>query len=174
MSRTVSDPARNSLQESLLPTSLEFVRLTPKWQAALECFFQDLKAGDDDVFFSPHPTDSGTLSRIAAYEGNDLYYLLVERGKVLGYGMLRGWDEGYQIPSLGLAIHSSARGQGLGLLLMNLLHMLAFRKGANKVRLRVRVDNQKALGLYRMLGYAFEENINKSDFLVGFKTIRRE
>jgi len=154
--------------------SLEVVRLAPEWQEGLQQFFQDLKAGGDDVFFSPHPADAESIRRIAAHDGKDLYYLLVEQGKVLGYGMLRGWDEGYQIPSLGLAIHQSARGQGLGKMLMDILHRLASRRGANKVRLRVLANNEKALNLYKSLGYAFEEDANQPGFLVGFKHIGRE
>lgn len=154
--------------------SLEVVRLAQEWQDGLWQFFQDLKAGGDDVFFSPHPADADTIRRIAAHDGKDLYYLLVEQGNILGYGMLRGWDEGFQIPSLGLAIHPSARGVGLGKMLMNVLHRLAYIRGADKVRLRVHANNEKALKLYEMLGYAFEEDSSQHGLLVGFKHIERE
>jgi ribosomal-protein-alanine N-acetyltransferase len=150
------------------------VRLVPEWQEGLQQFFRDLKASGDEVFFSPHPTDADSISRIAAHQGKDLFYLLVEQGKVLGYGMLRGWDEGFKIPSLGLSIHPSARREGLGKMLMDFLHLLASRRGADKVRLRVRANNEKALNLYKGLGYAFEEDTNQAGFLVGFKNLGRE
>lgn len=150
---------------------MEVVRLAPQWQGGLRQFFQDLKESGDDVFFSPHPADEDSIRRIASLDGKDLYYLLVEEGRVLGYGMLRGWDEGYQIPSLGLAIHPSARGLGLGKMLMDFLHLLAARRGAGKVRLRVRANNEKAISLYKSLDYAFEEDTNQPGFLVGFKNI---
>lgn len=174
MSAQASSPAKNRSPADIAYPSLEVVRLAPELQEGLQQFFQDLKAGGDDVFFSPHPADADSIRRIAAHDGKDLYYLLVEQGKVLGYGILRGWDEGYQIPSLGLAIHPSARGQGLGKMLMDLLHLLASRRGADKVRLRVRANNEKALNLYKSLGYAFEEDTKQSGFLVGFKNIGRE
>lgn len=173
MSAPVSKPAKNRSSADIEYPSLEVVRLTPDWQGGLQQFFQDLKASGDEVFFCPHPADADSIRRIAAHDGKDLYYLLVEQGKVRGYGMLRGWDEGYQIPSLGLATHPSARGQGLGKLLMDFLHVLAFRRGAHKVRLRVHANNEKALNLYTSLGYAFEEDTNQSGFLVGFKNIGR-
>jgi ribosomal protein S18 acetylase RimI-like enzyme len=88
--------------------------------------------------------------------------------------MLRGWDEGYQIPSLGLAIHPSVRGQGLGKMLMGFLHLQAFRRGAEKVRLRVNSTNDKALKLYKGLGYVFEEDPHQVDLLVGFKDLGTE
>lgn len=171
MSAPASSPARDRSPVDIAYPSLEVVRLTPEWQGGLQQFFQDLKTGGDDVFFSPHPADADAIHRIATHEGKDLYYLLVEQRKVLGYGLLRGWDEGYQIPSLGLAIHPSARGQGLGKMLMDILHLLASRRGADKVRLRVRANNEKALNLYKSLGYSFVEDTNQPDFLVGFKNI---
>ena len=174
MSAPVLSPARNRSPADIAYPSLEVVRLAPEWQEGLQQFFQDLKASGDEVFFSPHPADADSIRRIAAHDGKDLYYLLVEHGEVLGYGMLRGWDEDYQIPSLGLAIHPSARGQGLGKMLMDFLHLLASRRGADKVRLRVRANNEKALSLYKILGYAFEEDTNQAGFLVGYKNIGRE
>ena len=174
MSAPASSPAKNRLPAVNAYPSLEVVRLAPEWQEGLQQFFQDLKAGGDDMFFSPHPTDADSIRHIAAHDGKDLYYLLIEQGEVLGYGMLRGWDEDYQIPSLGLAIHPSARGQGLGKMLMELLHVLVYRRGAVRVRLRVRADNEKALKLYKSLGYAFEEDATQPGFLVGFKNIGRE
>jgi len=174
MSAPASSPAKNRSPADIAYPSLEVVRLAPEWQEGLQKFFEDLKASGDEVFFSPHPTDADSICRIAAHDGKDLYYLLIEQGKAFGYGMLRGWDEGYQIPSLGLAIHPSVRGQGLGKMLMDFLHLLAFRRGAEKVRLRVRANNEKALNLYKNLGYAFEEDTHQTGFLVGFKDIGRE
>lgn len=167
-------PAKSRSPEGSAYPSLEVVRLAPEWEEGLQQFLQDLKASGDEIFFSPHPADADSIRRIAAHDGKDLYYLLVEQGEVLGYGMLRGWDDGYQIPSLGLAIHPSARGRGLGKMLMDFLHLLASRRGAEKVRLRVRANNEKALNLYKSLGYAFEKDTNQAGFLVGCKNIGRE
>lgn len=174
MSAPVSNPAENkSVVINKFP-SLELVRLDWRWQEGLKQFLQSLKECGDDIFFSPHPTDEDSINRIVGHNGRDLYYLLIEENKVLGYGMLRGWDEGYQIPGLGLAIHPSARGEGLGKMFMDFLHVLAFRRGASKVRLRVHINNEKAIGLYKSLGYVFEEDVNQSNYLVGFKSIARE
>ena len=43
--------------------------------------------------------------KIATYEGDDLYFLQIKDNEIAGYAMLRGWDEGYTIPSLGIALH---------------------------------------------------------------------
>ena len=69
--------------------------------------------------------------------------------------MLRGWDEGYAVPSLGIAVRTSAQGRGLGRLMMAHLHAEAGRRGATVVRLRVHPDNVRARRLYESLGYAY-------------------
>lgn len=170
ISPIASSPAESRIYSDTANSSLELVRLSPRWQAGLELFLQALSDNGDAIFFSPHPTDRETISQLARYNGRDLYYLLVEEEKVLGYGLLRGWDEGYQIPSLGIAIHPSARGYGLGRILMNFLHVVAFRRGANKVRLRVLKDNNMAIGLYKGFGYVFEEDSKHAEYLIGFKS----
>lgn len=150
---------------------MELVRLAPNWHEGLKVFLAELKDGGDEIYFSPHSADDISIRKVVGLNGKDLYYLLVEEGKVLGYGLLRGWDEGYSIPSLGVAIHPSVRGAGLGKLLMNFLHMLAFQRGASKVRLRVHKNNSKAITLYMGLGYVFEIDTNQSDYLIGFKDL---
>lgn len=153
---------------------MEIVRLSPRWQEGLANFFQALRDNGDADFFSPHPADAETIGQLARYNGKDLYCLLVEEEKILGYGLLRGWDEGYQIPGLGIAIHPSARGSGLGKVLMNFLHVSAFRRGASKVRLRVLESNEKAIGLYKSLGYVFEEDVKQAGYLVGYKSLEKQ
>ena len=153
---------------------MEIVRLTPERQEGLKLFLHNLKDGGDDEFFSPHSTDDLSISKIATQNSKDLYYLIVEGKQVIGYGLLRGWDEGYAIPSLGMAIHPLVRGIGLGKLFMNFLHMLAFRRGASKVRLRVNKKNDKAISLYKGLGYVFNDDIKQAEYLVGLKNLGSE
>lgn len=150
-------------------SALAFVKLTPAWVKPLGLFLRDLEDNGDAQFFSPHPSSDAAINALVRSADKDLYCLLVEGKRVLGYGLLRGWDEGYEIPSLGLAIHPSARGSGLGKLVMHFLHVSAFRKGARKIRLRVRKSNRQAVELYEGLGYVLEEEGN--DYLIGFKSL---
>ena len=73
-----------------------------------------------------------------------------------------------------MAIHPLVRGIGLGKLFMNFLHMLAFRRGASKVRLRVNKKNDKAISLYKGLGYVFNDDIKQAEYLVGLKNLGSE
>lgn len=126
---------------------LQFVRLDAKWIQPLLEMLETV----DRRFFHPHAFCREALEPLA--ESRDEYWLLVKGEAVVGYGMLRGWEEGYAIPSLGIAVADSHRGQGHGERIMHFLHDLASKRGATRVRLTVEVENHAARGLYRKLGY---------------------
>jgi [ribosomal protein S18]-alanine N-acetyltransferase len=138
---------------------------------ALLAFLNDLSEAHETEYFHPHPFTEDAVERIVRTAGKDLYYVLCEGTSVVGYGMLRGWDEGYEIPSLGIAIHPAARNAGLGRVLMHFLHGAARRGGASKVRLRVKAQNTRAMKLYQDLGYVFGPE--EQGFLVGFLELDR-
>jgi len=146
---------------------LECRRLTSEYKGPMMEFLHALEESGDAKLFHPHPFDEEAIDKVAQCEGKDLYYILVEGNSVIGYAMLRGWDEGYEIPSLGIAIHPTARKVGLGQLLMSFLHVAARRQGATKVRLRVYAHNTKAIQLYKKLGYEFQP-ATEDGYLVGY------
>jgi ribosomal protein S18 acetylase RimI-like enzyme len=119
----------------------------------------DLLAAVDSRYFKPHAMTLEYAQRIVSHEGRDVYVSLAEDGRLVSYGMLRGWDEGYEIPSLGVAVRSDALGRGHGRRMMIQLHAIARQREAALIRLRVHPDNAPAKNLYRSLGYhlvAFE------------------
>jgi ribosomal-protein-alanine N-acetyltransferase len=150
---------------------LEIRRLATDWKPSLLVFFRALEAVDDAGFFQPHPFTDEAVEQILHSTHTDLYYVLVEGQEVLGYGMLRGWDEGYDVPSLGIAIHPRVRGTGLGRLLMHFLEAAAKCQGAQRVRLRVKLQNAAAARLYESLGYQFRAE-EDGEYRVGFLELR--
>jgi [ribosomal protein S18]-alanine N-acetyltransferase len=140
-----------------LKQALEFRKVSPGLQNPMEVFFNDLVESGIERYFHPHPLSRSEAERVSRYAGLDLYYVAVVGNRVLGYGLLRGWDEGYAVPSLGIALHPSVQGQGLGRAFMYFLHAAARQRGANKVRLKVYPDNIRGVELYKSLGYAFQE-----------------
>jgi ribosomal protein S18 acetylase RimI-like enzyme len=135
--------------------ALEIRVLSQEWLQPLANFFEVIRKSGG-LHFHPHPFTDATAKMLAEYSGSDLYYLLVDGGQVLAYGLLRGWDQGYEIPSLGIAVHPEARGRKLGELMMHFLHTAARRKGARQVRLKVYSENVSARSLYVKLGYRFD------------------
>lgn len=154
-------------------TQLEFRALVPELAPVLAEFFAHLETTGESRRFHPHPFTRESAEERARYRGSDVYVVAVAGIVVLGYGMLRGWDEGYAIPSLGIAIHASARGIGLGRALMLYLHAEARRRGALRIRLKVYPDNTAAVALYGSLGYEFGEQLDQGQ-LVGVVELARQ
>jgi len=152
-------------------TPLEFRQLVPDLRAQLEEFFLELHSNQDEKFFHPHPFTPEAADEICRRVGRDLYYSALADNKILGYGILRGWDEGFETPSLGIAIHPQARGLLLGAALMHFLHAAARQRGAQRIRLTVYKENYVARRLFSKLGYEYEDS--GSDKLVGFLDLGR-
>lgn len=134
---------------------LEIVAPAPGREEALAELFQALAAAGDDRWFHPHPLDAAAAAERCRYRGRDVYCLVANGERALGYGMLRGWDEGYAIPSLGIAVHPAGRSLGIARAIMAYLHAEARRRGVRRIRLRVHPANEDAVRLYRTLGYDF-------------------
>lgn len=122
---------------------------------------------NDSVFFKPHKYNILTLFKNLL--SKDIFILQYINDELVGYGMLRGWQEGYDIPSLGIIINKEHRGKRLSEKMMEFLHELAKRKNCEKIMLRVSRDNYKAINLYKKMGYElsdYDENL-----LIGYKKL---
>lgn len=151
--------------------AIECVLLRPGRERALAQFFADLEAAGDDAFFHPHKGDVTTLRAIAEQPGKDIHVLFFEGDDVRAYGLLRGWNEGYATPSLGIAVHPDARARGLGRLVMDYLEAMARHRGAPSIRLRVHKDNARAIALYERRGYAMKADEGDAHLLIGVKRL---
>lgn len=136
---------------------------------SLAAFFATLNESNASRYFHPHPFTSEEATKRATYKGNDLYYVILCGIEVVGYGMLRGWDEGYTIPSMGIAIRADYRGDELGGLLMSFLHHAARQKGAGQVRVKVYPENVASKRMVEKMGYQFTSQSEGQ--LVGYITL---
>lgn len=151
---------------------MQIVSLSGERIGALNEFLLHQQTVDSNNFFSPHGCDFDSLNKIVENVRDDVYLLGMYRRKVLVYGMLRGLDEGFPIPSLGIAVSPEMQGFGLGRAMMMWLHVSAQVRGANKVRLRVASGNKIALRLYESLQYEFSEDLDASGYLIGYKDLK--
>ena len=85
-----------------------------------------------------------------------MYAILIDGSRAVAYGLLRGWDDGYTTPMLGVAVRSHSRGRGFGRLMMEALHAEARRRGAELVKLRVDRGNMVARRLYEAMAYTYQ------------------
>jgi GNAT superfamily N-acetyltransferase len=139
----------------LISSALEIVKASPSHQAELSALFKQFRLAGYENTFHPHALTAEAAERICAYDGKDFYCVLLKDGHAMGYGLLRGWDEGYRIPRLGIALAPQSKGSGFGECLMNFLHAVAKSKGSDEIQLRVYKENQPAISLYKKLGYKF-------------------
>lgn len=132
-------------------------RLAPRHVHDLVAFLTRLAEAGDGRLFHPHPFTHEAVDSLAAPARGDEYHVWTagRDGPVVAYGMLRGWEEGYTVPSLGIAVDPQWRGQGIGRRLVTHLHVIAAARGAATVRLKVYRSNTAAIALYRSFGYEF-------------------
>lgn len=136
---------------------------------SLAAFFLTLKESGASQYFHPHPLTSAEATKRATYSGKDLYYVILCSTEVVGYGMLRGWDEGYNIPTIGAAIRADYRDSGLGCLIMEFLHHAARQRGASQIKVKVYSSNVASKRMCEKVGYQFSSEINGQ--LVGHITL---
>ncbi len=144
----------------------KIVPVSPHHLHPLKKFFGDIK---DNKFFQPHPFDDKMVLNMCFYEGQDLYYV-IERGQILCYGFLRGWDAGWDDICLGISTHPTARKLGLGELMMNFLHFVGRQRGLLRIRLHVSPDNEAAVNLYKKTGYKFSGDKYYKE-LIGYRKL---
>ena len=117
-------------------------------------------AADKDVrtFFSPHPLTHEYAQFLCDRVGliHDRYFVAIEDDLVVGYMMLRGWDEGYDFPSFGACVRPGRRDRGLGHRLIELAISESRAVRASRIRLTVSPDNHRGLHLYRKFGFQIE------------------
>jgi ribosomal-protein-alanine N-acetyltransferase len=134
--------------------NFEILKLNQSHYSQMSDFFNELRQ-ENNEYFSPHPFTDEYISQLTSEKVADLFYIIILDGVVTGYGMLRGWDEGYSEPSLGIFISSKYRGIGLGRHLLNHLHLNAQLIGCSSIRLKFNSKNTTASELYKSMGYVF-------------------
>lgn len=151
-----------------IKNSLTIKRLNIKDYTSLKKFFKVLSSHNIHAFFHPHDfTDKQALK--ICKDRKDFYIVIMNDKEILGYGMLRGYSEGYTIPSLGICIHPKYHSLKLGQMLMMFLHAQARVLNSIKVRLKVYKNNTKAIHIYKKLGYKLT-SLNKLEF-IGIKDL---
>jgi ribosomal protein S18 acetylase RimI-like enzyme len=107
--------------------------------------------------FDPFPLSEAQARRIACEPRQDRYYLALRGRDLLGMSMLRGFDEGYEVPSFGIFVDHASQAQGVGRRLTAWTIERARLQGCSAVRLSVYADNPAAHGIYDSLGFREQE-----------------
>jgi ribosomal protein S18 acetylase RimI-like enzyme len=136
---------------------MEFVKPDGRHLEAVTAFFAVLDTPEIRTNFHPHDFTPVRARALCCYAGRDEYYIALQGGRVAAYGMLRGWDEGYDVPSLGICVAPDCHGQGVGSAMMECLVAAARLRGAPRIILKVRKVNTAAVALYSRFGFQLTE-----------------
>ena len=146
-------------EENLAIDALSIRPIGPQDAEQLGELFVGLAAGPEAEQFHPHPLTADEARRIAdgSATRKDAFFAAFLGDRLAGYAMLRGWDEGYSIPSFGVAVGAPYRSAGLGRSLLRYAIELARERGAATLMLKVHLDNPSARDLYESEGFVFQE-----------------
>ena len=104
-------------------------------------------------YFVPFSFDKKTLDHLLAAAKKDLYFGLYVQNRLAGFYMLRGMDDGFEIPSYGVWIDPAHSGKGLAKTTVYHACSVCQLMGAPALRLKVHPDNVVAKSLYEKAGF---------------------
>lgn len=116
-------------------------------------FFEENNRAEITKRFHPFPLTPQTVYQITRASHLDRYYSAIWDGRIVGLCMLRGWDEGFDIPSFGVFVDYRCHGLGLGRLMTEFALDEARKLDCSTIRLSVYESNTNALNLYRAIGF---------------------
>ena len=146
----MSDPA-TSISE------LQFRELRSEHFSALTTFMEENNVDAVVRTFRPFPLNAETAREIVSGERRDRFYgAFLTDGRIVGLSMLRGWDEGYTVPSFGIMIDHRFHGFGIGSRLTDFTLQQASSLDCARVRLSVFASNVVAVQLYLSRGFVID------------------
>src|SRR5208337_259421 len=95
-------------------SALELREIAETDEVCLASFFTDNNAPQVVRQFNPFPLTAELARTIAKVRCRDHYYGAFLGDRMVGFSMLRGWDDGYTVPSFGILIDRDFHGRGYG------------------------------------------------------------
>jgi ribosomal protein S18 acetylase RimI-like enzyme len=142
-----------------LPSEIVIEPVEARHAEALAELFEANRVPAVSGTFDPFPLDADEARRIALGPRLDAYFVASLDAELIAMSMLRGFDEGFAVPSFGIFVDHRHHGHGVGRQLTVWTVGEARRRGCAAVRLSVYASNMAAVHLYRSLG--FEERERK-------------
>lgn len=134
-----------------------FREIEPADYAALSSFLESNNVAAVVRTFNPFPMTDETARRIALAPHKDHFYGAFLDGRIVALSMLRGWDEGYTVPSFGIIVDHRFHNRGIGAALTSFTVEEARRLGCERVRLSVYASNPAAVHIYASRGFVEHE-----------------
>ena len=104
-------------------------------------------------FFRPFGYDEASIADALARRGQDIYTGLFWDEQIVGFFMLRGWNEGYEVPSFGILIDERYRGYGLEMAALDTAKVICRLRNVTRLMIKMHPDNISAKGVARKTGF---------------------
>jgi perosamine synthetase len=132
---------------------LALAALTPDDAQDLADFFARNDDAETVAGFHPFPLTAHVAGELTTSPGLDRFYCARVDGRIAAFSMLRGWNEGYEVPSFGILVDAGLRGRRIGRDVTVRTLDAASELGCGRVRLTVEPGNGRARRLYRSVGF---------------------
>ncbi len=150
--------------------NVEIKELQPEQASILSALILNAPK-DHTKYFTPFSFEENSLKIIINDAVNDKFFGIFINDELVGFYMLRGFDDGYKVPSYGVWI--SDKFSRLGLSTLTLHHAIAFCKinGLKKIMLKVHPENIFAKNIYETFSFKQEGIDPKNSNLIYYKSL---
>jgi RimJ/RimL family protein N-acetyltransferase len=104
-------------------------------------------------FFHVFGADEAAIAANIARLDRDVYAGLFWEGALICVFLLRGWDEGYAVPTFGLVVARDHRGREVLTVALEAARLIARMHGATRMMCKVHPDNRAATKAALRLGF---------------------
>lgn len=101
-------------------------------------------------FFFAFEFNELQIAEILARRKRDVYSGLFWQGELVGLFMLRGWDEGYEVPSFGVFVAEKYRGGEFMKISLNIAKLICRLSGSRRLRATIHPDNISPRGAVKL------------------------
>lgn len=134
-----------------MPNSRFFsIRPLSPADAGLVAAFMRSQSPDYLRFFYAFGADEWAIAAILSASELDIYSGLFWREDLAGVFMLRGWDEGYDVPSFGVLIDEKYRGGAFMRLALDTAKLICRLSGAKRLMAKIHPENVSPRGARRL------------------------
>lgn len=101
-------------------------------------------------FFYAFGSDESAIAEILSVSEHDVYSGVFWQENLVGVFMLRGWDEGYEVPAFGVLIGENYRGGAFMRLTLDAAKLICRLSGAKRLMAKIHPDNVSPRGARRL------------------------
>lgn len=147
---TMSDEALSDMMPDVLSIRALGAADAPELSAMLRA-----QRAEYARFFHPFGFDERAVESVLAKSERDVYSAIYLEGQLVVFFMLRGWDDGFDVPAFGVLVDEKHRGSGLEMLSLDVAKTICRLRGARRIMLKMHPENISTKAVARKIGFVF-------------------